>query len=306
MQRKRRTLQELTFKDNFLFAATLLDPENCRLVLERILEIPIEHVEVSAEKSIVYHPEYKGVRLDVTARDEARTHYDVEMQIAAQDIRTRARYYHSQMDMELIRLGTGYDELPDCYVIFICDFDPIGLSKYRYTLQKTLVEDGNYHYCDGSHTVMLSTRGTNVDEVPPELVRFLKFVEANLADSTKDFKDPLVERLQQSIQEIKRNRVMGERYMLFEDLLKDEYSEGKKDGLEQGRLEGKAEGKAEGLMQSILTVLSLRGTVTPELQSRLETITDEVRLNELLSFAVKAEGVEEFEKELERILTPTS
>ena len=99
---------------------------------------------------------------------------------------------------------------------------------------------------------------------------------------------------------------MGERYMLFEDLLKDEYSEGKKDGLEQGRLEGKAEGKAEGLMQSILTVLSVRGTVTPELQSRLETITDEVRLNELLSLAVKAEGVEEFEKELERILTPTS
>ena len=86
--------------------------------------------------------------------------------------------------------------------------------------------------------------------------------------------------------------------MLFEDLLKDEYSAGKKDG--------RAEGRAEGLMQSILTVLSVRGTVTPELQSRLETITDEVRLNELLSLAVKAEGVEEFEKELERILTPTS
>ena len=57
MDRNRRTLQELTFKDNFLFAATLLDPENCRLVLERILEIPIERVEVSKEKSIVYHPE---------------------------------------------------------------------------------------------------------------------------------------------------------------------------------------------------------------------------------------------------------
>ena len=86
--------------------------------------------------------------------------------------------------------------------------------------------------------------------------------------------------------------------MLFEDLLKDEYSAGKKDG--------RAEGRAEGLMQSIITVLSLRGTMTPKLQSRLETITDEVRLNELLSFAVKAGGVEEFEKELERTLTPTS
>ena len=57
MDRSKRSLQELTFKDNFLFAATLLDPENCRLVLERILEIPIERVEVSKEKSIVYHPE---------------------------------------------------------------------------------------------------------------------------------------------------------------------------------------------------------------------------------------------------------
>ena len=57
MDRSKRPLQELTFKDNFLFAATLLDPENCRLVLERILEIPIERVEVSKEKSIVYHPE---------------------------------------------------------------------------------------------------------------------------------------------------------------------------------------------------------------------------------------------------------
>ena len=57
MDRSKRPLQELTFKDIFLFAAALLDPENCRLVLERILEIPIERVEVSKEKSIVYHPE---------------------------------------------------------------------------------------------------------------------------------------------------------------------------------------------------------------------------------------------------------
>ena len=94
--------------------------------------------------------------------------------------------------------------------------------------------------------------------------------------------------------------------MLFEDLLKDEYSAGKRDGLEQGLKQGLEQGALCGIVQSIVMVLSLRGTVTPKLQSRLETIIDEVRLNELLSFAVKAEGVEEFEKELERILTPTS
>ena len=60
-----RTLQELTFKDNFLFAATMLESENCKLVLERILEREIERVEINAEKSIIFHPEYHGIRLDV-------------------------------------------------------------------------------------------------------------------------------------------------------------------------------------------------------------------------------------------------
>jgi hypothetical protein len=62
MATKRKTLQELTFKDNFMFAAVMMDSENARGVLERALDIPIEHVEVSCEKSLVYNPEYKGVR----------------------------------------------------------------------------------------------------------------------------------------------------------------------------------------------------------------------------------------------------
>lgn len=40
------------------------------------------------------------------------------------ELSKRARYYHSQMDMELLRPGNDYAELPDTYVIFICDFDP--------------------------------------------------------------------------------------------------------------------------------------------------------------------------------------
>lgn len=68
----RKTLQELTIKDNFLFAATMLDPENCKGVIECALGIGIEHVEVSCEKSIVYNPKYKGVRLDVYARDASK------------------------------------------------------------------------------------------------------------------------------------------------------------------------------------------------------------------------------------------
>ena len=37
--------------------------------------------------------------------------------------------------MEMLLAGEDYAELPNTYVIFICDFDPIGEGKYRYTLR---------------------------------------------------------------------------------------------------------------------------------------------------------------------------
>ena len=76
----KKQLKELTLKDNFMFGAVMMEEENCKRFLELALGFPIERVEVSKEKSIVYHPEYKGVRLDVYAKNEHNTRYNVEMQ----------------------------------------------------------------------------------------------------------------------------------------------------------------------------------------------------------------------------------
>lgn len=58
-----KRLKELTIKDNFMFGAVMMDEDNCKGLLERVLEIQIDRVDVSKEKSIVYHPEYKGCKL---------------------------------------------------------------------------------------------------------------------------------------------------------------------------------------------------------------------------------------------------
>ena len=102
VNRKRKKLEELTIKHTFLFGAVMSDEDNCKDYLELALGFPIEKVTVCKEKSIVYHPEYKGVRLDVVAKDENHTHYNIEMQIASKPaLGKRARYYHSQLDMEM-------------------------------------------------------------------------------------------------------------------------------------------------------------------------------------------------------------
>ena len=298
-KKNRKTLQELTFKDNFMFAAVMMDEENAKGFLERALDIVIDHLVISYEKSIVYNPEYKGIRLDVYLKDDKNTHFDVEMQVVNREIFRRSRYYHSQMDMELLGKGVPYDELPDAFVVFICDFDPVGLGKYRYTLRHTLEEDNSYDYYDGSHTVYLSTKGNNRDEVPCSLVEFLDYVGAGLEDCNKEFGDTLVRRIQESVKKIKADREMGARYMLFEEMLKDEFNEGKLEGRLEGKLEGRLEGKLEEKKNVIISFLSDIAEVPESLKDKLDGITDEEELGILIKKSARVSGIEEFEEELD-------
>lgn len=275
---KRKKLQELTIKGNFLFAAVMMREDICRWFLEMALGFAIERVEVSYEKSIVYHPEYKGIRLDVFAKDEACTHYNVEMQVARQPLGRRSRYYHSQIDMEMLLSGQSYEELSDSYVIFICDYDPFGQKKYRYTFDMICHEDKGICLEDGSHTVILSTIGENVKEVPGELVRFLKFVRSDLGESKRDFGDEFVSELQKTVEHIKKSREMEERFMIFEEMLRDE------------RLQGKA--------GAILEILEELGNVPEALRGRILEEKDAARLSAFLKAAARAESVEQFAEEL--------
>ena len=298
--KKRKTLQELTFKDNFMFAAVMLDEENAKGVVERALGIPIDHVEISYEKSIVYNPEYKGIRLDVYLKDDKNRHFNVEMQVANSEIFKRSRYYHSQIDMELLSTGIDYEQLPESYVIFICDFDPIGLGKYKYTRRQVIEEDLGYHYDDGSYTLFLSTVGTNEDEVSQDLVNFLKHVGAELEESNEDYSDEFVKRLQKSVEKIKFDREMGRRYMLFEELMKDEYNAGKAEGLELGKAQGLEVGKAEAT-KSILEILYEIAPVSDNLKNRISSIKELEDVMQLTVKAAKADSIEAFEKELEKM-----
>ena len=215
---ERRKLQELTIKDNFMFGAVMVDEELCKDFLELTLGFRIEKVTVSKEKSIIYHPEYKGVRLDVVAADENRTRYNVEMQVLRKKkLGKRSRYYHSQIDMELLLTGAEYENLPDAYVIFVCDFDPFYKKRYKYSFDTVCKEDGTVSLEDGSHTLFLSTCGENEEEVPGGLVKFLKYVKAGLSESTGDFQDEFVQKLQSAVRNVKASREMDDLRMKILD-----------------------------------------------------------------------------------------
>ena len=294
MKRKKQ-LKELTLKDNFMFGAVMMEEENCKRFLELALGFPIERVEVSKEKSIVYHPEYKGVRLDVYAKNEHNTRYNVEMQVAKKaELGKRVRYYHGQIDMELLLSGSDYTELPEVYVIFICDFDPFGKKKYRYTFTKQCEEEPGAQLQDGCKSIFLSTRGENDREVPGELVSFLNFVKADLSESETDFEDDFVEKLQNTIRRIKSNREMEERFMIFEEMLRDERAEGKAEGIAEGKAEGIAEGKTEAVLEMLLELMNDLGEIPDELRNRITSEKDLETLKKWLRLAARSESLDEF------------
>ena len=287
-----RKLAKLLYKDNFMFGAVMTQEEICRLVLELAVEFPIERVEVSKEKTIVYHPEYRGVRLDIIAKDENKTRYNVEMQVIRKPgLSRRSRYYHGQMDMEMLLSGEDYEHLSSAYVIFICDFDPFGQKKYRYTFENRCKETG-LPLDDGSKTIFLSTCGENNDEVPEELVKFLRYVKADYKESCMDFQDELVRKIQDTIEQIKGSREMEEKYMLLEELLEDERAEAK--------IEGKTEGKAEGTIEAILFLLNDRGTIPKELECRIKGEHNMDILTKYLHLAARSGSITHFLEQMEK------
>ena len=288
----KKTLQELTLKDNFMFGAVMSEEANCKRLLELILGFTIARIEVSKERSITYHPEYKGVRLDVYAADENNTRYNVEMQAAAEiSLGKRSRYYHSHLDMELLESGRSYSDLPDSYVIFICDFDPFGKRKYRYSFIPSCQECPTARLKDGSRTIFLSTRGENPDEISGELRSFLEYVSADLEASAKDFGDAYVKSLQKSVTLVKQSREMEQRYMILQELI------------DAGRSEGYAEGEQRGQRKertaNILTLLKHKGTVPETLRLKIAEETDLSVLEHWFELAIESDSVEQFAREIQ-------
>lgn len=286
----RKKLQDLTIRDNFMFAAVMMQEDNCKQFLEMVLGIEIERIEVSYEKSIIYNPECKGVRLDVFAKNEQNTCYDVEMQIEKDHLGKRTRYYHSHMDMELLESGSDYEHLPGSYVIFVCDFDPFGKEKYCYTFENRCLEDLDLDMGDESRSIFLSTKGKNSKMIPEELLEFLEFVEKDTSSNDMKTENSYVKQIQRTIRSIKESREMECRYRFQGDMLVREFK--------RGRNEGREEGKLETARSSVLELLEDLGPVSESVHERIMSEKDIDILKEMLKIAAKAESLEQFEERI--------
>ena len=219
-----------SISNDFLFGKVIQNPELCKELLQRILpDLKIDRIEYpELQKSINVDMDAHSVRLDVYVKDDRETVYDIEMQVSdTKELPKRSRYYQGMIDLQLVDAGQHYKKLNKSYIIFICPFDLYGKGRHIYTFENICKEDNSIFMGDEAVKIFLNADGT-MDDVSRELKAFLDYVAGQKP------KDSYVEKLEEAVQEAKKNREWRHEYMTL--LMRDQENQriGEKRGEKHG------------------------------------------------------------------------
>ena len=214
MANKTNTIQELNLADNFLFGKVMSDSEICRMILEKILNIPIKKAEFPVTKKFTdIAPDSGDIRLDACINDEQDTIYSIEMLCCGdEELLRKTRYFQCNIDSSIIIPGKESTKLKKSYIIFICTFDPFPDGRHLYTFENRCLENLSLTLGDETAEIFLSTKGKK-DDVDDEMKDFLAYIENSTDTCVQQTSSPLVKAIHKKVTEIKLDKNMELQYM---------------------------------------------------------------------------------------------
>ena len=224
----REIIQSFTLLDDVFMTAVFQDSLPCvDLVLQIILNRPNLRATRVVTQDTIKNLHGHDVRLDIHAFADGQE-FNIEIQRAKKGAAPRrARYHSSIMDANALPEGADYEKLPESYVIFITETDVLGKGKPLYVIRRMIEDDGEV-FDDGSHIVYVNS--SMVDEETP-LGRLMH--DFRCVQPEKMYYDILAERAGAF-----KNTEDGasHRSAKWEQLLKEEYEQGREQGRETERL----------------------------------------------------------------------
>lgn len=211
--KSKKSLQDLTLLDRFLFAEVMEDTKTFENVLSIILGQDISIAgRPQTEHENRTSPLKRQVRLDVWAEDESDAVYNVEAQKEnTKNLPHRSRFYQALIDSKLLLPGeVDFSNMKDCYSIIIAPFDLFGKGLYQYTFQMTCNET-EQTLDDGAVRIFFNTHGKNPEAISPELRELLYYMEhttENISCST-----PRLQEIQSHVNIVKSSEEIGVKYM---------------------------------------------------------------------------------------------
>ena len=243
MSKNKKSLQDLTLLDRFLFAEVMEDPKTFENILSIILgeDISIKGRPQSEHENRT-SPLKRQVRLDVWAEDETDAVYNVEAQKEnTKNLPHRSRFYQALIDSKLLDPGeVDFSNMKDCYSIIIAPFDLFGRGLYQYTFQMTCAETGQ-PLEDGATRIFLNTHGKNSEDISPELKELLYYMEHTTEEISCS--TSRLQQIKNHVNIVKSSEEIGVKYMQeWEEKILEK---------RKARAEGRAEGETFRLIQLI-------------------------------------------------------
>ena len=275
MSKNKKSLQDLTLLDRFLFAEVMEDPKTFENILSIILgeDISIKGRPQSEHESRT-SPLKRQVRLDVWAEDETDAVYNVDAQKEnTKNLPHRSRFYQALIDSKLLDPGeVDFSNMKDCYSIIIAPFDLFGRGLYQYTFQMTCAETGQ-PLEDGATRIFLNTHGKNSEDISPELKELLYYMEhttEEISCSTSRLQE-----IKNHVNIVKSSEEIGVKYMQEWEEKILEKRKARAEGLAEGRAEGRTEGQTITLIQQMKKKIQKSKTliqIADELEEEPDTI----------------------------------
>lgn len=222
---KRKTFEELTIQDDFMFCKVLQNMGICAKVLQLVFEGEnIQIRNIRSQETIENNTEFKSIRLDVLVEDYEDNSFDVEMQLVENDdIPKRMRIYQASIDISKLIKGKKYKDATNTVIIFFCMFDPIGEGLPIYSFENFCRENKDVALKDGTLKVIINVKA--YDKVKNlELKALLKYIYDGSITTL------LTKEIHMTLAEIKQNHNVLEEYISMYTKMQDERDEGRKEG----------------------------------------------------------------------------
>ena len=249
----RNDRRDIPLENDAMFSTVMQYEDACRGLIEtifggrRVRRLHYKDLPPTSQKSIIFDPANKSIRLDVFFED-GDTVYDIEMQkVDTGNLPLRVRMYSSMMDANMLDKGLEYERLKDSYVIFICMFDLFEKGRTKYTFRSMCEEDGDLPLGDGRCIMFLNTKGS-VGDLSNDMDAFFEYLNGGVASigTGKDSGSEFFEMVDNYVLDINGDEDWRQGYMKYELNLIEKYKEGMASGEARGISIGEARGVSIG------------------------------------------------------------
>ena len=195
------------FTEDLIFKEVLKrHPEITKEIIHRCLpDIDVsEYEQIESEHEIVAGIQNRRIRLDLVTESRSGV-IDMEMFTYRTDLPRTARF-NAAMITSQQPAGIMMKDISDVIILIFTTYDPFGGGLPVYTVRISVDQYPEYEYNEGRRIIYFTPAGT--EKAPEELQAFLQLLAGNVMTS-----DPLVQRIQNAVEDVKTDPEVRRIYM---------------------------------------------------------------------------------------------